>query len=1064
MDDVELFGAFEEAVSEPELNKKRDYKISAENDTVAFKKAKAVASTSKTDTPLVSVVVTEQKTETGLTKFSAVPKNYDGAGSVPEGEKKGPAKVYPFKLDPFQQEAVNYIEKGESVLVAAHTSAGKTAVAEYAIAKSMRDKQRVIYTSPIKALSNQKYRDMQEEFSDVGLMTGDMTINPNATCLIMTTEILRSMLYRGSEVMREVAWVVYDEVHYMRDKERGVVWEESIVLLPHKVRFVFLSATIPNAKEFVGWVAHIHHQPCHVVYTEYRPVPLQHFLFPSGADGLYLVVDEKGRFREENFQRAISTLKADDELETSSKKRKKKVVGKGDASDLFRIVKLVMEKELDPCIVFSFSKKDCETYALQMAKLDFNNDEERGVLETVFNSALEALPEEDRALPQVEAILPLLKRGVGIHHGGLLPTLKEVVEILFQEGYIKCLFATETFSIGINMPARTVIFTNTRKFDGLDFRWISSGEYIQMSGRAGRRGKDDKGIVIQMLDEKMEPDVAKDMLYGDSDPLHSSYHVSYNMVVNMLRVEDSNPENLLRASFHQYQQERKTPMLEEKAKEAHEQALGITVAEEADVSAYHAWCRQLERAENEMLQLQRRAKHCLPFLQQGRLLLIRDEPSQADWGWGVLLAAKKPQPVTSSSSKSVVTAEAIVDSALPDLVLHVLVPAVDAPVTSGGGGSGKSSAAALVPVPRPGGDASSSKVGGDSKTNSNGDSDNRGKNDVKMTVVEVSIMSVFSFSAIRLTLPKDLQKESTRRKIWQTLKEVMRRFPAGQTNDVFERVGFGSKANIPLLEPDADMGIETAEMKMLLQSSSETNRNIRAAAFHSAKDRLERVRAYDQRVALLEKARLLRQEAKDSQAIALRDELRRMKRVLRKLGYIASDGVLGLKGRFSCELNTADELVVTDMVFEGVFNSLSPELCVALLSCFVHQDSKEPDMKLRSDFQAPYKALQEVARNVAKAKIDSNVPCDEEEYIKSFNPGMMEVSFAWASGSKFIDLCQLTDLFEGHLIRVFRRLEELLRQIASAAASVGNIELKVKFEDGAKKIRRGVVFAPPLYI
>lgn len=181
-----------------------------------------------------------------------------------------PAKVYPFKLDTFQQEAINCIEKNESVLVAAHTSAGKTVCAEYAIAKSLKQKQRVIYTSPIKALSNQKYRDMQAEFGDVGLMTGDMTINPTATCLIMTTEILRNMLYRGSEIMREVAWVIYDEVHYMRDKERGVVWEESIILLPHKVRFVFLSATIPNAKEFVGWVAKTHHQPCHVVYTDYR--------------------------------------------------------------------------------------------------------------------------------------------------------------------------------------------------------------------------------------------------------------------------------------------------------------------------------------------------------------------------------------------------------------------------------------------------------------------------------------------------------------------------------------------------------------------------------------------------------------------------------------------------------------------------------------------------------------------------------------------------------------------------------------------------------------------------
>jgi superfamily II RNA helicase len=187
--------------------------------------------------------------------YSAYPKNSSIAieqGKVRSAET--PAKTYAFELDPFQVQAISYIEKEESVLVAAHTSAGKTAVAEYAIAKSLRGGQRVIYTSPIKALSNQKFRDLQEEFKDVGLMTGDITINPQATVLVMTTEILRSMLYRGSEIMREVAWCIYDEVHYMRDSERGVVWEESIILLPHRVRFVFLSATIPNASQFADWI------------------------------------------------------------------------------------------------------------------------------------------------------------------------------------------------------------------------------------------------------------------------------------------------------------------------------------------------------------------------------------------------------------------------------------------------------------------------------------------------------------------------------------------------------------------------------------------------------------------------------------------------------------------------------------------------------------------------------------------------------------------------------------------------------------------------------------------
>ena len=303
----------------------------------------------------------------------------------------------------------------------------------------------------------------------------------------------------------------------MRDSERGVVWEESIILLPHKVRFVFLSATIPNASQFADWIAEIHLQPCHVVYTNYRPTPLQHYIYPQGGDGLHLVVDERGKFREANFQKAMATLQSSSNMDAAiadsiaesgnSKKRgRQQQRGKrnnGQEAGLHRIVKLVMERNLNPVIVFSFSKKACEKFALALNGEDYTDDVEKDLISQVYRNAIDSLSEDDQQLPQVEALLPLLKRGIGIHHSGLLPILKEIVEILFAEGLIKALFATETFAIGINMPAKTVVFTNTRKWDGKDFRWVTSGEYIQMSGRAGRRGKDDRGIVIQMVDEKM---------------------------------------------------------------------------------------------------------------------------------------------------------------------------------------------------------------------------------------------------------------------------------------------------------------------------------------------------------------------------------------------------------------------------------------------------------------------------------------------------------------------------------------------------------------------------------
>uniref|UniRef100_A0A1I8FHD9 Helicase ATP-binding domain-containing protein n=1 Tax=Macrostomum lignano TaxID=282301 RepID=A0A1I8FHD9_9PLAT len=413
---------------------------------------------------------------------------------------------------------------------------------EYAIALSLRERQRVIYTTPIKALSNQKYREFFDEFHDVGLMTGDVTINPNASCLIMTTEILRSMLYRGSEVMREVGWVVFDEIHYMRDSERGVVWEETIILLPDAVHHVFLSATIPNARQFAEWVCALHRQPCHVVYTDYRPTPLQHYMFPCGGDGLHLVVDQEGNFREENFGQVMASLaKAGGNSQSDMANRGRRGGFKSAETHCMTIVKVIMERSLEPVIVFSFSKKECEIYALQMAKLDFNTAQEKALVEEVFNNATGGLSEEDRKLPQVESVLPLLRKGIGIHHGGLLPLLKETIEILFHEGLIKCLFATETFAMGLNMPARTVLFTSARKFGGQELPLDQQRQSTsRCPGRAGRRGLDDQGTVILMVDETMGHATAKTSsrqpgptelgipphLQYDSEPAESGGHQS----------------------------------------------------------------------------------------------------------------------------------------------------------------------------------------------------------------------------------------------------------------------------------------------------------------------------------------------------------------------------------------------------------------------------------------------------------------------------------------------------------------------------------------------------------
>ncbi|XP_038825977.1 exosome RNA helicase MTR4 isoform X1 [Salvelinus namaycush] len=944
------------------------------------------------------------ETVEGCNHEVALPANEEYAQLKPRVGKA--AKEYPFVLDPFQREAILCIDNNQSVLVSAHTSAGKTVCAEYAIALALREKQRVIFTSPIKALSNQKYREMYEEFQDVGLMTGDVTINPTASCLIMTTEILRSMLYRGSEVMREVAWVIFDEIHYMRDAERGVVWEETIILLPDNVHYVFLSATIPNAKQFAEWICHLHKQPCHVVYTDFRPTPLQHYIFPAGGDGLHLVVDENGEFREDNFNTAMQVLRDIGDSGGGSGGGKWDPKGrKGGTrgpSNVFKIVKMIMERNFQPVIIFSFSKKECEAYALQVSKLDFNTDEEKKLVEEVFNNAIDCLSDEDKKLPQVEHVLPLLKRGIGIHHGGLLPILKETIEILFSEGLLKALFATETFAMGINMPARTVLFTNARKFDGKDFRWITSGEYIQMSGRAGRRGMDERGIVIFMVDDKMSPAIGKQLLKGSADPLNSAFHLTYNMVLNLLRVEEINPEYMLEKSFYQFQHYRAVPGVVEKMAKLEEMYNAIEIPNEESVVTYYKIRQQLAKLSKEIEEFIHKPKYCLPFLQPGRLVKVKNE--DADFGWGVVVNFSKKSNV-----------KAITGDADPLYVVEVLVHCSKESVK-------KTATEAAKP-------AAAGEKG-------------------EMQVVPVMLHLLTSISSVRLCSPKDLRPYDNRQSMLKSIQEVQKRFPDG----------------VPLLDPIDDMGIKDPGLKKVIQKVEAFEHRMYSHPMHSDPS-LEAVYSLCERKALIAgDIKGAKRELKKARTVLQMDELKCRKRVLRRLGFATSSDVIEMKGRVACEISSADELLLTEMVFNGLFNDLSAEQVTALLSVFVFQENVTEMPKLTEQLAGPLRQMQECAKRVAKVSAEAKLEVDEDTYLDKFKPHLMDVVYTWANGATFAQICKMTDVFEGSIIRCMRRLEELLRQMCQAAKAIGNTELENKFAEGITKIKRDIVFAASLYL
>ncbi|RWS27306.1 superkiller viralicidic activity 2-like 2 [Leptotrombidium deliense] len=1021
--DTDLFGVFDECEDEKNISSKRKLEndknvdddimeiIALEDDEVenSVKRAKGDAaenSDQKDDerekledmTPRVCINSVESPEGCLHEVITPVDIEYIPLRDMSKNENHKPAKHYDFTLDSFQKEAIVCIENNQSVLVSAHTSSGKTVVAEYAIAQSLRDKQRVIYTTPIKALSNQKYREFYEEFHDVGLITGDVTINPTASCLIMTTEILRLMLFRGSEIMREVGWVIFDEIHYMRDRERGVVWEETIILLPDNVHYVFLSATIPNARQFAEWICHLHHQICHVVYTDFRPVPLQHYIFPAGGDGLHLVVDEQGTFREDNFNIAMSSLQnSGDAAKGDSGNRGRKGGFKGD-SDCFKVIRTIMERNLAPVIIFSFSKRECEAYALKMSKLDFNTPAEKDLVAEVFNNAIDVLSEEDKKLPQVEHVLPLLKRGVGIHHSGLLPIIKETIEILFGEGLIKALFATETFAMGLNMPARTVVFTNAHKFDGTDFRWITSGEYIQMSGRAGRRGIDDRGIVILMIDEKMSPSVGKDLIKGKPDPINSAFHLTYNMVLNLLRVEDVNPEYMLQHSFYQFQHYAEVPELLDKLKALESQYEKIEVKNEQKVGDYFKIKSELSHLSKQFLNFLRKPTYIVPFLQAGRLLkIVSDEDVEV--GWGVVINYLKK----TSKKRNPTTEEIYIYTV--DILINV--------------DSSAECRSGVIKPPPPG---------------------HKGE----MRVVTFSLDNISQISSVRVYTPHDLKSHDNRESVRKALKEVYKKFDN----------------KVPLLDPIEDMNIKDKEfVNLIAKIESYEKRLLECENIDT-----ESLESYSRKQAVSEKVKKVKADLKKAQSLLQMDELRCRKRVLRRLGYCTAADVIEIKGRVACEITSGDELMISEMLFNGLFNDLNIYQINALLSCFVFEEKTEKTEKLTDELAKPLRQMQELAKRIATVSKEAKLDIDENAYVESFRPNLMDVVYAWSKGQSFAHLCKMTDAFEGSIIRCLRRLEELLRQMCQAAKVIGNTDLENKFSEANKVIKRDIVFAASLYL
>jgi len=452
-------------------------------------------------------------------------------------------------LDQFQIDAIHEIDKNHSVIVSAPTGSGKTLIADYIINKYIHKGVKVIYTAPIKALSNQKYKEFSADYGadKIGLLTGDIVKNPDAPVLIMTTEIYRNMALINDSMLDSVHHVIFDEIHYINDIERGYVWEESIIFSKSHVRFLCLSATIPNAREFADWISAIKCHKVEVIKHTHRNVPLHKYFYDAEL-GIATLEDIKD----------IADIPSYNYIIGRSKERKLKVK----KPSHIELIKCIRDKL--PCFFFNFSRKSCQDNALKLAQtgmFDINPKISSFVREKLSG----AVPEINN-LKSTKLLRQALPYGIAFHHAGLIPIMKELVEELFSMGFIKVLYTTETFAVGINMPAKTVCFEALRKFDGINFRFLNSKEYFQIAGRAGRRGIDKEGFVYSMVDRRdFDYRLLKKITESDTEPIKSQFRLSINTVLNLIKQHtEKEIDEILCKSFYSFQRYGKSNYTEKK--------------------------------------------------------------------------------------------------------------------------------------------------------------------------------------------------------------------------------------------------------------------------------------------------------------------------------------------------------------------------------------------------------------------------------------------------------------------------------------------------------------------
>ena len=1047
---------------------------------------------------------------------------------------------FPFELDTFQKRSIIRLEEGKNVLVCAHTSSGKTVVAEYGIALGAKHSKRVIYTSPIKALSNQKYQDFKKRFGNVGILTGDVSINPDAQCLIMTTEILQGYLYKNHEILSQLEWIIFDEIHYINDVERGHVWEEILILLPPNINVIMLSATIPNYFAFAKWVGNIKKSTIYIEITLKRIVPLQHQIYID-SQNIYEIKSTDGHVYDNKVKEAmdyIKNMKNEEYIKMNYKnfkanekqiinninhyeREKQKYFDKqnnkslynvnNNKSDynklritkmhhkLFEIVDYLETKELCPAVIFVFSIRRITEFTRMLSIKNLLTISEKQIIVKFFDEVIKSkLSEEDQEIPQIKEAREILQSGIGLHHAGLIPILKEIIEILYSQGLIKVLFATTSFSIGLNMPTRTVIFTDIYKYNNISGKneILTSSDYLQMCGRAGRRGKDKKGNVFIILTDQVSKNEDKEiinMIKDEGTNVQSKFRLAYKTILSFSVRNKKDIQDFVLNSFFESEKSFMIPAkhlelikikndldkLNFKCKydmdtilEARKQIFGETqliyyilndnknqkdknkenIKEKKELDIEDFPCKDYFMLNNQYYECNKKIFCDENFFQ--KILKLKK---------GTILKVKEKNEYHKKINKGHYV-----------MLIHAFSPNSEIEDYRG-----KLWCLGIKEYKKI--DKSQDNESDDEYIFNLSESEEKKRNIIdpnifteekneykgyqyyyKMYDIE-DIINIYAIPYIKVSKEIIIKNEENKKYFFNHKKIFEKRI----LKELYLQIKdfFIEKNNTPTkLDYDYSKYITTLTQKNALIQRKKIKNAVENCLCCQCPNFDKDIKKFYQAKDIKNKIEEITKEI-SPERMKNYEEFVKRKEILIQLKYInEKNNILTQKGKASREISTTDCVLITEILLSDILQNLKDDEVVAFLSCFATNKS-QIDVnfpKVNDNLNKAFDKFLKIYNNILNIEKNNNL--EENIYNRRFIPDGVIAIKSWMNGESFGEICKMTKLEEGKIYNLISRIYLFFEEIVNFYTSLGIVKEGKRIENIKNSILRGIMGVQSLYL